>query len=840
MKILIDMQGAQSESSRRGIGRYVVNLIDHMLSTDNKHEYILVFNGQYQESAKKLKERYKIFAAKIKCRTWFPTGVTHLNDDENKLNYQLAQDTYLAFISSLQPDVVLITTFFEGFSNNCVTAIGDFPTAIISYDFIPYLQKEHYIGSNTKLLDFYNDKLDDLQKASALLTISQSSTEEVREILKGYEGHLENIGCGYDQTTFNSNLNIETKNSIINKFKIEREFIFYCGGADVRKNLNSIIISYSKMETKLRQKYSLVFSGDIPPFEQEMLLKTASDCGLTNEDFRFLGHVNDIELAALYSSCAIHILASTHEGFGLPTLEAMACGAVCICSNLSSLPEVIGLKEATFNPYSTNDISATLQFALTDSKWRTKFASHAKKMIELFNWDQVSLKTLDALEKIGSVSNYDRSAFSLDDLIDAFEQKLNNAIVSEQMLIELAKNTADNFPQKYDRKKIYIDIANLEFVDAKTGIQRVVKSLATNLEQVIEPVYDIIFVTSFALERPELNKKSYFKSITFVNDITNASHDIQDREVISPQAGDIFISLNLDLEFSNETLNCLSRYQAIGVHLVGVLYDLIPIKFPEFWSEHPHFAPLFESWVRRVLDFDRVICISKTVADELDFYSDEVLGGHSSCADINYFHLGADFPNFQKSDSISDTTVPKDLLNSGYFMSVGTLEPRKNHALILDAFDALWLADTNVAYVIVGKEGWNVSELVGRIESHPELNNRLFWLKNATDDDLDLLYKSAKCVIAGSLAEGFGLPLIEAAQYGVPLIANDIPVFREVAQDFAYYFDGTPHGLAKSLLEWMSLEEKGQHPRTSDMPWLSWKQSAAQFAQLLDLKTRTS
>src|SRR5699024_532058 len=82
--------------------------------------------------------------------------------------------------------------------------------------------------------------------------------------------------------------------------------------------------------------------------------------------------------------------------------------------------------------------------------------------------------------------------------------------------------------------------------------------------------------------------------------------------------------------------------------------------------------------------------------------------------------------------------------------------------------------------------------------------------------------------------EGFGLPLIEAAQHKLPIIARDIPVFREVAGEYAWYFSGLePGNLAEAIHQWFLLYQEGKHPKSDDMPWLTWKQSAENLKKVL-------
>ena len=164
------------------------------------------------------------------------------------------------------------------------------------------------------------------------------------------------------------------------------------------------------------------------------------------------------------------------------------------------------------------------------------------------------------------------------------------------------------------------------------------------------------------------------------------------------------------------------------------------------------------------------------------------------------------------------------------FLMVGTVEPRKGYLQALNAFEVLWQQGYDINLVIVGKEGWLADDLIKRLSSHPQKNTQLYWLQGISDEYLELIYKASCCLIAASEGEGFGLPLIEAAQHKIPIIARNLPVFREVAGDHAFYFETTnPENLAQAIKNWLALHEKKQHPTSDTMPWLTWKESAQQL-----------
>src|SRR5690606_29512106 len=145
---------------------------------------------------------------------------------------------------------------------------------------------------------------------------------------------------------------------------------------------------------------------------------------------------------------------------------------------------------------------------------------------------------------------------------------------------------------------------------------------------------------------------------------------------------------------------------------------------------------------------------------------------------ISWVHMGADLEGSKPSSGIpiDAKEVLGKLTTRPTFLSVSTLEPRKAQEQILDAVEKLWTEGVDINLVLVGQQGWKVDALVNRINTHPENLKRLFWLKGISDEYLTLVYQNSTCLIAASINEGFGLPLIEAARHKIPVIARDIPV----------------------------------------------------------------
>jgi glycosyltransferase involved in cell wall biosynthesis len=305
-------------------------------------------------------------------------------------------------------------------------------------------------------------------------------------------------------------------------------------------------------------------------------------------------------------------------------------------------------------------------------------------------------------------------------------------------------------------------------------------------------------------------------------------------EFIEIQPGDVFLGLDLQHHVVATQNDYLTMLRNSGVRVYFVVYDLLPIMLPDCFL--PGSAEGHSIWLKIISQFDGVVCISKVVAEELSKWL-EINGAHGlRPLKISWFHVGADVENSVPTRGLPDNAnhVLKELVGRPTFVTVGTIEPRKGQDQILSAFELLWKENVDVNLVIVGKQGWMVGQLVNQIREHEELGKRLFWLDGISDEYLEKVYKASICLIAASKGEGFGLPLIEAAQHKLPIIARDIPVFREVAGDHAFYFSGLePKNLAKAINNWLKLNANNKAPQSTNIPWLTWKQSTQQLLQAI-------
>lgn len=241
----------------------------------------------------------------------------------------------------------------------------------------------------------------------------------------------------------------------------------------------------------------------------------------------------------------------------------------------------------------------------------------------------------------------------------------------------------------------------------------------------------------------------------------------------------------LDASWTRDIWSGVREFRARGGRVTVVVYDLIPLTHPEFCE--PDHVACFSDWMRNVTrEADVCVGISRFVRDEVRGYLKGLDPVRPPKTD--FFYLGADLLQLSQTASEPRLELVRLFGSRPVYIMVSTIEPRKNHALVLKAFEQLWRQGVDVSLVIIGRSGWKVEALLDTISQHEENGQRLFHFSDLTDCELVWCYEHAKALIFASHIEGFGLPLIEAMHYRLPVLASDIPIHHEVAGEGALYF----------------------------------------------------
>lgn len=368
------------------------------------------------------------------------------------------------------------------------------------------------------------------------------------------------------------------------------------------------------------------------------------------------------------------------------------------------------------------------------------------------------------------------------------------------------------------QKQLLVDVSIICRHDAGTGIQRVVRCVLNELLLHPPAGYRVRLIMA-------TRKRAYrYSPNCTLGEIT---------EKIAVAPGDIFLGLDLSTHAIARHYPQLARWKAQGVSMQFFVYDLLPLNHPQWFQKKPMLA--FRRWMKTVAVLSNsIISISEVVKRDIH----EWLGSYgisSKDLPVHVIPLGYDFASQPHSQGIP-SEFEQMLLQLGQrktALMVGTLEPRKGHAQVLDAFEHLWNAGKEYNFIIVGRQGWKTEALQKRLDEHPERNRHLFWFDDASDEMLLALYRHCDGVIIASLAEGFGIPLVEALGQGKPVLARDLTVFREQACPGIEYFSAHEgKSLADTIDHWLP-RARNIEISLKQTPIFSWKDTALAIIKIV-------
>ena len=402
MRIVIDMQGAQSISSTRGIGRYTSSLVESIARNKQNHDVMIVFNGLFPDTIEPLKALLAPYIPEDNFKIWSVAGPVDSIPTENNTRRAIAEIMRETYFASLQPDMILIASLVEGFGDNAVHSIGntpwDIPVAVIFYDVIPLILYDLYLAGHPHFEKTYLEKIEHLRKAELLLAISNSARSEAIQYLPKNEYQVVNVSGAADAQFKKVSVSEDERVKLQQKLGIDKPFLMYSGGSDDRKNQRKLIDAFALLPQEIRDQYQLVLAGGLPDFHRVQFVEHISSRGLDDSQVIITGRISDTDMLNLYNLCTLYVFPSLHEGFGLPALEAMSCGAAVIGSNVSSIPEVIGNPDALFDPNSALIMSEKIQAVLCNQAMLDALKSYATEQVKKFTWDISGILAINAMQ----------------------------------------------------------------------------------------------------------------------------------------------------------------------------------------------------------------------------------------------------------------------------------------------------------------------------------------------------------------------------------------------------------------------------------------------------------
>lgn len=361
MKIGIDIS-ALGERNYTGIGVYVSNLVRNLARIDADSGYYLCYRLS----------RLKYRRLKNPVR-------------QSNFRFKIIQEP-LNYFFQRKLDV------FHGPAER----LPDFrrPYKIVTIHDLSITRKDDFHAENFKrlMMDRY-DKLIRRKQADAIITVSENSKKEICSHYQIDPERIHVVHHGVDEVF--KKMPETSLNNALERLNKGKPYIFYAGALQERKNTVRLVKAFAKF-AKQMDNFELVLAGK-PTWKFENIQKTIIESGLEHK-VRIMGYVSKPDLIALYSGASMFAFPSLYEGFGLPILEAMACGCPVVTSCTTSMPEVAGDAAILVDPLSVDDITAGMM-RLMDKSEREIFIKKGYERAKKFTWQNTARRTLDVYRR---------------------------------------------------------------------------------------------------------------------------------------------------------------------------------------------------------------------------------------------------------------------------------------------------------------------------------------------------------------------------------------------------------------------------------------------------------
>jgi glycosyltransferase involved in cell wall biosynthesis len=717
-----------------------------MARNAGEHEVWVAVNGTLGDGIQDIRQALDGLVPPERVLTFEALPCIGWPDPANAWRRATAELAREAFITALQPDVVHISSLFEGSQDCAVSSIrklGSGPlTAVTLYDLIPLFNQDTYLTSEWTR-NWYMDKVASLRRADLLLSISEHARSEALEALGSDPAKVINMSSAISPHFIPRPIGIVERDLLEERFGIAGPFVMYSGAMEPRKNADRLLEAFALLEPDLRESTQLVIAGKVAPHDMVRFCALADTLGVRSQ-VRFTGYITDDELILLYSATAAYVFPSLHEGFGLPALEAMACGAPTIGSATTSVPEVIGRQDALFDPTNSAEIAASIRRVLTDFDFAHSLREHAPKQAGRFSWDATAIAAIAAFERlVGERARPPESWSEARRRLDASYGDLIRAIGA-------LPGGAGSL--EHDRALAATAVA------ANWGrLEHVFRSgaLPLHIQWRIEGPFDSSY--SLALVNRELALAMEARGHEVVLHSTEGPGDFP--------ANAAFLEANPQLSAFNARA---ATNQAEDADICSRL--LYPPRVADMrarqnylhlyaWEE----TQLPEEWVE---DFNAslqgITCLSSHVQKVLTDNGVAVPLAHGGC--------GVD--HWQRVEVDASYVIEARRYR---FLHVSSCFPRKGADVMLKSYGAAFTSRDDVTLVI--KTFANPHNEVRRWLEEARQNRAdyphvLIIEEDLSDGQLRALYSQCHALVAPSRAEGFGLPLAEAMLSGLQVITT--------------------------------------------------------------------
>ena len=382
MKIAFDAQ-LLFEKQKTGIGWTVEHLLKNMVLTDDDEYSLNYFSLHHRKEKREIMEEYKNLGYRINSCGWIHNVIYR------KLCTRLPIPYSLLFGRKHQ-----ITQFFHfdippGVHGKAVTFI---------YDMVYKAFPETIRRETLDTLDHNLSRACD--KADHIITISEFSKSEIIKYMNVSENKISVMPCGVDHAKYHPNYSQSVIEKVKKKYGIHQDYILYLGTLEPRKNITRLIEAYAKLKEECVNCPKLVLAGKKGWLYDEIFEKVK--LFHLSEDIIFTDYVEANDVPLLLSGATMFVFPSIYEGFGLPPLEAMACGTPVISSNAASLPEVIGDAGLLVDPYSLEELKEAMRLVFSDVELHKSLVDKGMRQAAKYSWKNSAAILADTLRKLNN------------------------------------------------------------------------------------------------------------------------------------------------------------------------------------------------------------------------------------------------------------------------------------------------------------------------------------------------------------------------------------------------------------------------------------------------------
>lgn len=388
MRIGIDMLADQSAGRLRGTGRYARGLLRELLAADEHDFFLYYYDGLPRTDI-------PVAASRITRRSLAGEGSLHSRIE------RVAHD------NADRLDWLLLTCpleNFEGYLPPFASRRGPRLAAIL-YDLIPLRFPHHYLA-HRGIAAAYRRALAAIQNYDLLLTISQSARQDVLDLLRISPSRVVTIGAASDSEFFQPAPSRGDPQSIawLARYGIHKPYVYAVTAPDYRKNLNGLLAAWRCLPERIRDRYQCVISCATTSAESAGAVHDLIACSPELERIVLTDALDDESLRHLYQQAAVFVFPSRYEGFGLPLLEAMQCGAAVIAGDNSSQVEVVGDAGLLANVDDPRLLSERIARLLDQPELAADLRARALRQAKQFSWPQVASRCLAALTDLDAAA----------------------------------------------------------------------------------------------------------------------------------------------------------------------------------------------------------------------------------------------------------------------------------------------------------------------------------------------------------------------------------------------------------------------------------------------------